>query len=498
MPRPMRRVGIDPHYDERRSMVVPEVVGILVVLAVPLVALAHRWRIPYPIVLVFGGLVLGFLNRPPQLHSNPQELLLVFLPPLLYVETLTVSLDEIRRQAGWIAGLAIGLVLVTAGAVAVVAHQLAPEFPWASAILLGAIVAPTDAVAASPVMARLGIARPIVAILQGESLLNDAIALVLYALAFDAITIGTFSPGTATVDLLLAVFGSPLVGLVFGFLAAWAWRTVSDARLQTTISILLPFVTYLAADRLGMSGVVAVVAAGFVANARTPRDMLPEARLISSGFWETIVFLVNVIVFIMIGFALHHAFNTLEHHHEAIWTAIAVVAVVIAVRFAWVYGAGLVARLSGRSIDWRGAFVVAWSGMRGGVSAALALALPAFVGDRLFVERDIVVIATFSVIFVTLVGEGLMLGSIVRWVRPPRENVAAVQREVLSTVPTDLTHHIRGIEHELVVAERDSFFAMRARGEIEDDVLTRMQYALDLIEAGRRAFLEGKPWEDPD
>ena len=220
------------------------IAGLLIAIAIPLVALARRFDIPYPIVLVFGGLILGFFTGPVQAQPDPKIILLAFLPPLLYAEAIAAPLDEMRAQAGWIAGLAIGLVVVTAGVVAVVAARLAPELTWPAAFLLGAIVAPTDAVAAAPILARFGIARRIAGTLQGESLLNDAVALVLYALAFGIISSGTID-GAVAADLALAFIGSPIVGAAVGLVAAYAWRMIRDAHLQTAISILVPFAAYL-------------------------------------------------------------------------------------------------------------------------------------------------------------------------------------------------------------------------------------------------------------
>jgi CPA1 family monovalent cation:H+ antiporter len=472
------------------------IAGLLLAISIPLVALARRFDIPYPIALVAGGLLLSVATGYVPAKVDPHVILFVFLPPLLYAEAISAPIDEMRRQAGWIAGLAFGLVLATAAAVAAVAVRLAPELDLAGAVLLGAIVAPTDPVAAAPVIARFGIARRILATLQGESLLNDALALVMYAIAFGVITSGTFARGEIAWDLALAFIGSPIVGLLVGYVASVAWRTIRDARLQMAISILVPFVAYLAADRLQMSGVVAVVVAGFYVNARSSRDMLPSTRVISTGFWETMVFLVNAVVFMLVGFALHVAWNTFRAHRDVLPAVAAVVAVVLLVRFAWVFGVGAAVRAAGKPVDWRGAFTIAWCGMRGGISAALAIALPTAIEDRLFVERDIIVTATFAVIFFTLIGEGLTLPWIIDRVKPEKVDPVAEGRDVLEGVSTPVSDRVIGISGDLVTSERKTFANLHGQGRIDDVVHARFEHAIDFIDAGRRALIEGDPFGD--
>jgi CPA1 family monovalent cation:H+ antiporter len=473
-----------------------QIAGLLLAISVPLVALARRFAIPYPIVLVAGGLVVSICIGNVPVHIDPHVVMLIFLPPLLYAEAISAPIDEMRRQAGWIAGLAFGLVIVTAAAVAAVGVALAPELSLTAAILLGAIVAPTDPVAAAPVVARFGIARRIIATLQGESLLNDALALVMYTIAFGVIASGTFVRGEVALDLVLAFVGSPIVGFLIAYSASVLWRMIRDARLQMAVSILVPFVAYLAAERLHMSGVVAVVVAGFYVNARSSRDMTPSTRIISTGFWETMVFLVNAVVFMAVGFALHVAWNTFRLHRDVGATAIAVVAVVVIIRFLWVFGVGAAVRTTGRPVDWRGAFTIAWCGMRGGVSAALALALPAVIEDRFFVERDIIVIVTCAVILVTLVGEGLTLPWIIEHVRPEQLDKAEEGRVTLDGVSTPVSDRVIAIGDELIANERLTFARLHHEGEIDDTVYARFDHAIDFIDAGRRALLEGDPFED--
>ncbi|MGR4064913.1 MAG: cation:proton antiporter [Vulcanimicrobiaceae bacterium] len=472
--------------------------GVLLVVAIPLVALAQRRRIPYPIVLVLGGLPLGYFAHFARFHADPHEVLLAFLPPLLFAEALGAPLDVMRRRIVLIAGLAIGLVLVTAGAVAGVVQVIAPWMTLPAAVLLGAIVSPTDAVAAAPVLARLGVAQKTLAIVKGESLLNDAVALVLYAAAFSAAGAGHFSGRAIGIELFLAIFLSPLIGAAFAVAAALAWRRIKTPHLQTAISIILPWVAYMAADYVHASGVVAVVTAGFVVSARGQRDMLPAARLISTGFWETSIFIVNAIVFVLVGVALHSAFVAFREYHQSLVLIASVILTVLLTRYAWVALQTLAFQLAGRKVDWRESTIVAWCGMRGGVSAALALALPTLLGDRSFIARDTVVLVTFAVIFVTLVGQGSTLPWLLRKLGARSPSAPETGRTIVATESPIMHGHLEYFDAAAIAAERALYVAVRNRDEIDDAELNRIQFAFDLIQSGRRLMLEGKSLDDED
>ena len=470
--------------------------GILLVVAIPLVALAERRRIPYPIVLVLGGLPLGYFAHFARFHADPHEVLLAFLPPLLYAEALGAPLDQMRRRIVWIVGLSIGLVMLTAAAVTGVVQVLAPWMTLPAAVLLGAIVSPTDAVAAAPVLARLGVARPTLAIVKGESLLNDAAALVLYAAAFSAASAGHFSGREIGLELFLAIFLSPLVGAAFAVAAALAWRRIRTPHLQTAISIILPWVAYLAADYVHASGVVAVVTAGFFVSAQGQRDMLPAARLISTGFWETSIFVVNAIVFVLVGVALHGALVSFMTYHQSLLLVVGVIAAVVLTRYAWVALQTLAFQLAGKKVDWRESTIVAWCGMRGGVSAALALALPTLLGDTQFIARDTVVLITFAVIFVTLIGQSSTLPWLLRKLGSKPASRGDAERELVANESPIMYGHLEYFKSNAVGAERKLYADLRDRGDIDDVELNRIGFGLDLIESGRRAIVEGKTLED--
>jgi CPA1 family monovalent cation:H+ antiporter len=324
------------------------VIGLLIV-AIPLVAFARRAMIPYPIALVLGGLALGFVPGLPTVHLDPDLVLLIFLPPLLYWEAITAPTDVMLANLNQIGSLAIVLVVVTTVAVAVVAHAVIPEMPWAVAFVLGAVVAPTDELASAPVLERFRIPRHVIAIVEGESLVNDALSLVLYAVALTAATTGAFYLGRTALYLIVAPIGSILVGLIVGRVAVEGWRRIRDTELQSVISLLVPFVAYVPALRIGASGVLGVVTTGVFVNRFTPIVLTPESRLRLIGFWETFVFVANALLFLLVGLQLHdiavRVFAS-DPWQTVLWATIATNVVVIVVRFVWIgtFRPGLAAR----------------------------------------------------------------------------------------------------------------------------------------------------------
>ncbi len=514
-------------------------VGLLIA-AIPLVGLARRWQIPYPIVLVIGGLGLGFVPGLPRIELSPDLVLLIFLPPLLYWESITAPTDEMRANARMIWPLAIGLVILTTAVVALVAHALVPALGWAAAFVLGAVVAPTDEIAAVPIAERLGVPRHVTAIIQGEALLNDAGSLVLYAAAVAAVVTGTFSWAHASLDFVLAAVGAVVLGLLAGGAAIWAWRQFQDTRLQAVISVLLPFVAYVPAQQLQWSGVLAVVTAGVFVNRYTPKVITPSARLQLVGWWETTVFLANAVIFILLGLQLRVVVTTaLAHGHpwsQLLWVAAAVNAAVVIVRFGWVYAQAAVARAAGiadqTQEQWKHLFVVTFSGLRGAVSLAAALALPLTIRSGAgFPERDLIVFVTFTVILGSLVVGGLSLPLVIARLHISGDDSeeqevrralhaateAALRRldELEREGRVDQSHaallrarygDLRrryeaggedarravleryAVELELLEAERAAILDLRRRGEIENKVLRRLQLTLDIAETGLQRF----------
>ena len=390
----------------------------LLVAVAGLSALAARVGIPYPILLVLGGLVLGFLPGIPPVELDPQLVLVVFLPPLLYGAAFFTDLRALRADARPISLLAVGLVLATTVTVAVAAHMLVEGLPWAACFALGAIVAPTDPVAATTIARRLGVPRRTIAILEGESLVNDASALVAYKIAVGAITGGTFSLLTAGVEFVASAAGGAAIGYVVALVIAQIRRRLDDPTISVTISLLSGYAAYIPAHALGVSGVVAAVTTGVAMGWWTPRIVSPYVRQQGFAFWTLLTFLLNAILFVLIGLQLPSILDGLRG--ESPWwllgTAAAIAAVVTGTRFLWMNTTPYIIRAldrrpsqRARRSDWRTRMVGAWSGMRGAVSLAAALALPAETP-----QRDLLIFLTFGVIFVTLVLQGLTLPTLIR------------------------------------------------------------------------------------
>jgi CPA1 family monovalent cation:H+ antiporter len=404
-----------------------ELVLALLATAVLLGVLARWLAIPYPILLVIGGVLLGIQPGVPPVTLDPQLVFLLFLPPLLYSGAFRTPWRDFREQLRAITLLAVGLVLFSTAAVAVVAHYWI-DLPWSASFALGAIISPPDAVAAMAVTQRLRVPKIITTILEGESLVNDASALVVLRLAIGA---GAFSIWQAGLDFVLVSVGGMLIGLLGAVLAIrlhrWLLRTgLADNKLQITITLLTPFAVYLPAEHLHVSGVLAAVAAGLWVGNRCelvfPRELYEEARAV----WEWIEFLLNSLVFILIGFALRTILENVGDHYtleQLSLYVLAIAATVIITRLLWMFPGAYLPRWLDRKLlgiptpypNWRGVVVVGWTGMRGVVSLAAALALPVAGADgRPFPGRDLIQFLTFWVIFATLVGQGLTLPLVIR------------------------------------------------------------------------------------
>jgi Na+/H+ antiporter len=440
-------------------------------IAVPLVALARRSNVAYPIVLVIGGLALGFVPGLPSVKLPPDTILLVFLPPMLYWEALNAPLGAIAENAGLIRTLVVGLVIVTMGGVAVVAHAMIPQLPWPAAFVLGAVVAPTDAVAFSAIGARLGVAHRTIAVIEAEGLLNDATALVFYAAAVAAVVSGTFSLRATLIAFVVSCVVAVALGAAVGALMIFGWRIVRDADLQVAVSVLAPFLAYLPAHELGISGVLAVVTAGIVINRFAPDVLTPKARERAAGFWQTTVFLMNSLIFILVGLQLHPILSALSVYSRGrlILIALAVSAVVVVVRIVWLLGQRVVFpyRLAADERDeWKQRLITAWAGFRGGISLAAALAIPTTVASGAdFPRRQLTIFVTFGVIFITLVGQGLTLPLLIARLKPAGpEGPDLLARRTIAHISGVALAHLRALENQHAVG-RDTVEALRRHYE---------------------------------
>jgi monovalent cation/hydrogen antiporter len=394
-----------------------ETVVELLFCAIALGLCARRAKVPYPIALVLGGLILAFVPGPP-VAIDPELALTLFLPPVLYQAALATSWRDTRENIGSISLLATGLVGFTTAAVAAVAHLLL-QVGWPSAFVLGAIVSPSDAVAATAVMQRLNISRRIISVIEGESLVNDATGLVLYKYATAAVLTGIFSLPRAAADFLLIGVGGMVTGLVAGWLFAKLQRHLADPLIESTASLIFPFGVYITAQYVGVSGVLAVVAGGLVRGHYYPEILSARARIQGLATWDVVIFILNSLSFVLIGLQLHGILAWLIRYSvpTLIAGAFAISFVVIVSRILWVFAmAYLPRRASNPRPDFRAVSVMAWTGMRGIVSLATSLALPVqtYTG-LLFPDRDLIVFFSFVVILVTLVLQGLSLGPLIRW-----------------------------------------------------------------------------------
>jgi Na+/H+ antiporter len=512
--------------------------AILVAVALLLIV-AHVVRVPYPILLVVGGLGLSFVPGIPEIQLPPDLVLIAVLPPLLYGAAFFTSLRDLRENAGAISLLAVGLVLTTMLVVAAVAHFLIADLTWQGAFVLGAVVSPTDPTAVSAIAERLGLPRRIVAQIEGESLVNDGTALVAYKFAVVAVVTGSFSLADAAGSFVLNVVGGIAIGLGVGYLIRQVRLRLDDPPLEITISLLSGFFAYLPAQAAGVSGVLAAVTVGIYMGWHTPELTSVQTRLQGIAVWEILFFLLNALLFALIGLQLPGILDALSGRSTAtlIGYAALVTAAVIAARFLWVIpGTFLTARFRRRrrpiQDPGKAAVLIGWSGMRGAVSLAAALALPLTTdAGQPFPNRPLIIFLTFGVIFGTLVLQGLTLPAVVKTLgledegRAEKEETkarvyaaeAALARlEELADedwVREDTLERLRGLfgfrrerfrsrfdpesdgavedrsanfqrlMRELLDAERNAVFELRRTRRIDDDVMRRVVRDLDLEEA---------------
>jgi monovalent cation/hydrogen antiporter len=396
-----------------------ELVLLFLLVAVALLtALARVLDVPYPITLVVGGSVVGFAPGVPEIELDPDLVLLVFLPPLLFNAAYFTSLRELRADTRAITLVAVGLVLATTCAVAVVAHAAIDGLPWAAAFALGAIVSPTDPLAASAIMSRLGAPRRLRAIVEGESLINDGTALVAYKTALAAAAGASFDLLDAGGEFVKSAVGGIAIGIVVGLVLVRVLRkVVADDTVGVVLSLAGGYLGYLPAERLEVSGVLAAVTVGLIVGRRSPDISTPASRLRGYAFWEVLVFLLNALLFVLVGLQLPTILQDQERSAlELAALGVLISVVVIGCRLVWGNTIPFVVRAldrrpsqRARRTGWRERFVSAWSGLRGAVSLAAALALP---GD--FPERGLLIFLTLCVIFATLVLQGITLPWVIR------------------------------------------------------------------------------------
>lgn len=399
-----------------------DLVAVLMILAVGLGWLARRTGTPYPIALTIGGLALTFVPGLPTPRLDPEQILILVLPPILYHAALVTSWREFRQNLRAITMLAVGLVIFTTVALAWVAKLLLPDLPWVGCFIIGALLSPPDAVAATAVLSKLRMPRRVVAILEGESLLNDAAGLVVYKFAVAAALTGMFSLPSATAQFAGVAVGGLILGAVIGRLAVIVQSKLRDPIIEVAFTLTMPYLVYIGAEQVHVSGVLAVVTFGAVRAWYAPELYSPETRILAYGVWNVAVFLINSLVFILIGLQLAAVSGFGGIPLDLLVAGLALAAAATIARFAWVFPTAwasrkLIPAVAARDPmpSWRLLTVISWCGMRGIVSLAAALAVPYVLSDgTAFPGRDEIIAVSFVAIVATLLFQGLTLGPLIR------------------------------------------------------------------------------------
>jgi monovalent cation/hydrogen antiporter len=526
--------------------------GDLVVLAVLLVAgafllLADRTQIPYPILLVVGGTALAFVPGVSEFVLDPDVVLIAFLPPLLYGVAFFTSLQDLRANYRPIGLLAVGLVAFTTVTVAVVAHHVV-GLPWAAAFVLGAVVSPTDPVAATEIAVRSHAPRRLVTIVEGESLINDSTGLIAYKFAIAAVLTGTFHAFSALGEFVWSAGAGVAIGLAVGWAVGALRARLDDAPTETAVSLLTPYVAYLPAEALGVSAVLAAVSAGLYLGWRSPELVTPSTRIQVTGFWELLTFGLNAALFVLVGLQLSTVVNGLDGYStgELIAYSLAIAGTVLLTRLAFLFPFNVVSRLLVRRLprirnatsapdppDYWLTLLLGWSGMRGAVSLAVALAIPlrTDAGDP-FPGRDLIIFLAYAVILITVVGQGLTLGKLIDVAgvydddetvleQEARARIAAAQAALARIDELEAEEWVREasvdrmrrgyefrirrfesrldddddgeieegsqayqrLRRHVLAAERAEIIRARNRGDITDDIMRRIERDIDLEDA---------------
>jgi monovalent cation/hydrogen antiporter len=503
--------------------------------------LARRLNVAPAILLLLAGIALAFVPGMPSIELPPELVLLLVLPPLIYTAAVAMSWREFKNSLRPIVLLAVGCVIFTAAAVATATHYLI-GLPWEVGFLLGAIVAPPDVVAPLAIARRLHIPRRILVVLEGEGLANDATALILYRFALAAITTGAFSLPKATGEFAAIVVCEIAFGIVVGWLSLRARQRSRDPQIEITLSLITPYVAYWLPEHFGGSGVIATVACGLYVSWNGPLLISSSTRLQGIFFWDLMIYLIEGILFLLTGFQMRLLYEKSKAFplDDILSTTALVVAVIVIARFAWVFPATYLPRILSKRLrqrdpapPWQWTFTIAFVGVRGAVSLAAALALPFSLatGDA-FPFRDMILFVAFGVIFITLVGFGLSLPTVVGWLNITKDGRAesiaeheaeiAARRQALAAGLASLDaivderelseevvkllrarHDIRatqlpasldpdkhdasangiGLTRELIATERQFIHALLRDGKITDETRRRIERDLDLEEA---------------
>jgi Na+/H+ antiporter len=505
-----------------------QTIFLLLFASILLVGLAQRIHVPYPIALVIGGTFIGFIPSLHAINFDPNLILLIVLPPILYYAAFGIAFREFQKNWGKIFSLALGLVVFTTVIIAVIFKWMFPQFSWPLAFAFGAIVSPPDAIAATTILKRFDINPRLVSLLEGESLINDASAIVLYKLAVVALLSGSFSLSEGGVEFLRVVLGGIAVGVILGFAFQLFSKKYLEPVLGVVFSFTIPYITFILANYLEVSGVLAVVVNGLIGSRILLTHHSSLRRVLGYAVWDVFVLLLNCFVFVLIGLQLKRITKMMTINQMALYAgyALLIAFAMVVVRMIWIYANVILRNLSKSahkdSLTYRDAALVSWSGMRGIVSLAVAIGLPLALPNGMPIEgRNEVIFMTFVVILITLLIPGLTLPSLIRWLKIPSHSAAYDEKKIrgmlakiaedkihslLNAQAVNLTefdflkayfisqHYVLTISHEtklqnveaariqVIQAQRKSLLEMWKRQEIDDKLLNHLENELDIEE----------------
>jgi monovalent cation/hydrogen antiporter len=447
--------------------------------------LSNRFKFPFPIALVLSGLVISLIPGLPTIALEPNIVFIVFLPPLLYGAAWNTNWHEFKTYRRAISLAAVGLVLLTTTIVAIVAHYIIPDVSWPLCFLIGAIVSPPDAVAATSVTRGLGLDPRLIAIIEGESLLNDASGLIAYKYALAAIMAGNFVFWHAGINFIWVVTAGVVLGLVVGFLMYLVHKNyIREPVIEVTLTILTPFASYMIAEYFQVSGVLAVVTTGLYLSFRSDVIFTNESRIMAYAVWESILFILNGLIFVLIGLQLRSVMEGIKDYSgsELALYGLTISAVVIIVRFLWIVPGSLIPAMSRRinakrRFNQRNLLIFGWSGMRGVVSMAAALSIPLILpGGAAFPHRNLIIYITFCVILTTLILLGFSLPWIIKKLKIEPYSIAAEEYEIRTKVVNNTIQHI---EENLSLVNGELLNNIKSKYEIKFNRLQKTDLPAD-------------------
>jgi CPA1 family monovalent cation:H+ antiporter len=457
-----------------------------------LAVLSTKYKFPFAIILVVSGVGISLIPSLPEIELNPNIVFVIFLPPLLYGAAWNTSWHEFKTSIRPITLAAVGLVLFTMTSVAFIAHYLIPDMSWPLAFLIGAIVSPPDAVAATSITKGLGLQPRVIAVLEGESLLNDASGLIAYKYALTAIVAGNFILWEAGLNFLIVSIAGIAIGFVIAYLMYLIHKKfICEPVIEVTLTFLTPFASYLLAEHFHFSGVLAVVTTGLYLSYRSNEMFSHQSRIMAYAVWDVVIFILNGLIFIFIGLQLRSVVSGIGEYKasELLLYGGAVSLVVIVARFVWVMPAAMLRRWWGKYskhmdiFDNRNLVVFGWAGMRGVVSMAAALALPLTLADGTqFPHRSLVIYLTFCVILSTLVLLGLTLPWIIRKMKIEPHSIVAEEYMVRVQVVNSAINHI---EENLAAAQDELLHNIKSKYEIKYNRLQKTDLPANYFGGGK-------------